>query len=159
MPQIPDVPRARLLLQSYGGWIGPPAIKLGSDTGKLIDGRKRVRAFNELCMPGSPPVLVARNKREAARLLLLAHHVRRAHDLLGDSIPYNVDTAILLRVPPEIAAMLVQHVNRHQGRRHRPRPRRRQEVIDKLRALYLDCLDGHRQLTLADLREVLGDWA
>ena len=158
MPQIPDVARARLLLQNWGGWIGPPVIRLGSDSGRIVDGRKRSRAFYELCLPGKPPTMVARNKREAARLLLLAQHVRRAHDLLGDSIPYNSDTAILLRVPAEVGAALVAHVKRT-GRRKRPRPRRRQEVIDRLRALYQDCIEHGRELSVADLRDVLGDWA
>ena len=158
MPVIPDVARARLLLQSYGGWFGPPVIRMGSATGRVIDGRKRQKAFFECCLPGKPPTLVARNKREAGRLLLLAQHVRRAHDMLGDSIPYNADTAVLLRVPREVAAALVAHVNRS-GRRRRPRPRRRAEVIDRLRNLYIDCIEHGHELKVADLRDVLGDWA
>jgi len=110
-------------------------------------------------MPGSPPELVAPNKREAGRLLLLAQHVRRAHDLLGETIPYDLNTAVLLRVPPEVGASLVAHVRRELTRKPRRAPRRRQEVIDRLRALYLECTQHGHQLTPADLREVLGDWA
>ena len=158
MPLLPDVPRARLLLESFGGWFGPPCIRFESKTGKLLDGRKRWTAFHELCFPGEPPLFIAVDKRSAGRLLLLAQHVDRAHAMLGDSIPYDSNTAAMLRVPPEVGASLVAHVRRSGGKRRAP-PRRRAEVINRLRDLYVECSQHGRVVKTADLREVLGEWA
>lgn len=155
VPFLPDAERARFLIQSFGGWFGPPAFKLGD---VVLDGRKRLIAWKQLAMPEKAPILVARTRREAGRLLVLAHHFDRAHELLQDSIPYNLDTATLLRVPPELAAGLVAHV-RGTRKRRRPAPRRRQEVIDRLRCLYLDTIERGHELRAADLRDVLGEWA
>jgi hypothetical protein len=147
-----------MLFESFGGWFGPPCIRLTNKSGRLLDGRKRWKAWGELCMPGEPPVLIAIDKRAGGRLLLLAHHVDRAYEMLGASIPYDANTAALLRVPPEVGAALVAHVKRT-GRTRRAPPRRREEVIKRLRRLYLDCIEEGHPPTPADLRDVLGEWA
>jgi hypothetical protein len=158
MPFLPDVSHARLLLKDFGGWFGPPCIRLESASGKLLDGRKRWTAWQELAFPDEPPTLVAGNRRDAGRLLVLAQHFERAAQVLGDSIPYDRNTAALLRVPPELGAGLVAQA-RKLHRKPRRVPRRRAEVINRLRRLYLDTIEHGHELKPADLRDVLGDWA
>ena len=154
MPFLPSEERARLLLISYGGWFGGPVVRLDE---QVLDGRMRLAAWHALCFKGDPPTIRSHDQRDAARLLLLAGHVRRAHDLLGDSIFYTIDTAALLRVPPEVGAELVSFAKR----RHRKRPRQRRalDVVRRLKQLYLDCVQGCHELTPADLREILQDWS
>ena len=155
MASIPDVARAKLLLISYGGWFGPPVIRWGN---RLLDGRKRLTAWSDLSKPGDPPTIVATGQRSAARLVLLAGHADRAYEILGESIWYDSTTAALLQVPPEIGSALVaQH--RQAQRKPRKRPRRRAEVVSRLRALYIECIERGHELTPGDLREVLDDWA
>ena len=155
MASIPDVQYAKFLLFSYGGWFGPPLVEW---QGTPIDGRKRLAGWTALSMLGKPPTTVATDLRSAARLVLLAGHADRAYSMLGASIPYDATTAALLRVPPEVGASLVAQ---HRRARRRPRkaPRRREQVVKRLRSLYLECSERGRELKLNDLREVLDDWA
>lgn len=122
----------------------------------MLDGSKRLAAWRFLGFAGEPPTIEPRDRRSCARLLLLAGHVERAHELLGDSIPYDLNTAALLRVPPEVAATLVGHVRRRG--KHRPPPRRRQEVIDRVRELYLRAVEAGEPITPDDLARALGSW-
>lgn len=154
MPFIPTVSRACLLLRNFGGWFGGPVIKQG---GKVIDGRKRLEAWTLLSKPGQPPTVVVRTAREAARLVLLAGHADRAHAMLGESIGYDENTAALLHVPAEVGAALVGYHKRAR-RKRRPAPRRRSEVVNRLRALYFETAERGHEPTLDDLREALGDW-
>jgi hypothetical protein len=160
--RLGSVENAKFLIQNFGGWFGPPAIRAYYAGGEVLDGRLRLQAWRELGRPtsgrGRPPTQLATTSRQAGRLLLLAHHVDRAAALLGDSIPYGPDTAALLHVPPEVGAMLVQHVRRQRAK-PRPAPRRRAVVVRRLRRLLFEVVDDGRQVTAQDLREVLGDWA
>jgi len=154
MQYLPDERRARLLLEAFKGWFGTPVVKLG---GRVLDGRKRLAAWRSLSCHGDPPTISVRETRAAGRLLLLAGHVERCAELLGDSIPYDANTATLLRVPSELGALLVGHVRRR-GRKPTPR-RHRQEVVDRVRELYLRAIEAGEPITPTDLRRALGTWA
>lgn len=154
MACLPDVARARLLVENYRAWFGGPVIRLG---GKVVDGNKRLAAWRALQMTGSVPTLVAKDARDAARLVLLAGHVERAAQMLGDSIPYDINTATTLRVPPEVGAALVAY----QRKRNRPparRSRKRADVVSKVQTLYLRSVEGEC-VRPEDLLDALGDWA
>jgi len=155
MPFLPSVSHANLLLRNFGGWFGGPVIKQG---GKVVDGRKRLSAWQQLSMRGTPPTVIVRTAREAARLVLLAGHTERAYTMLGSTIVYSLDTAALLHVPPEVGAALVAHHHRTRKKRPRPRPRRRSDLVNRLRTLYFETAERGHEPSLQDLRDVLGDW-
>jgi len=72
--------RAREVFRELGTWFGPPCIAHSlpvSDSKCLYDGRVRYDAFAAV-IGGKPPVIVARETRQAARLLALCGHPDRA---------------------------------------------------------------------------------
>lgn len=154
MQVLTDEAAARVMFEAFGCWFGPPIVKL---SGRIIDGRKRLEAWHRLCCTGDPPCVNARTTKAAGRLLLLAGHVERSAELLGDSIPYDANTAVVLRVPPELAALLVGHVKR---RGKKPTPRRSsRDALRRVRELYLRAIEAGEPITPTDLRQALGTWA
>lgn len=155
-----DAAHARALFSAFGGWFGPPTLWLAGSPPVLLDGRKRSEAWHSLGFTSEPPKLIAPNRIEAARVLVLAQHPERARDMLGDAVSYDASIAALLRLPLEQVGPLLALTRRRAPRSASTErtARRRAQVVEDLRRLLADAEEG---CTVGpdELRRTLGPFA
>jgi hypothetical protein len=131
------------------GWFGPPKVMY---RGQVIDGRERAAVADELGLTTAAHTTMARNSRQAARLLIAAGHYDRAAQLgLFPFDPADSKTCLQWAGLDKPAKAIIPR------RVHEPRIRA--QAIDRLKAtLERARARGEDTIPIYDVKEILSRW-
>jgi hypothetical protein len=131
------------------GWFGPPKVMY---RGQLIDGRERSAIADELGLSLTARTTVARNARQAARLLIASGHYARAAQLgLFPFDPNDSKTCLQWAGLDKPAKAIVPK------RTHEPRVRA--QAIDRMKATIARAkARGEDTIPIFDVQEILARW-
>jgi hypothetical protein len=141
-------------------WWGPPVLTF---RGRILDGRARLRAWQELRFAHAPPSYDAPTSRDAARVLFFAQHFDRILtdfpelDLTADNV------AQVLRIEESDASILraVLRRGRYAPRavqQRRCHPQRRDALTQILKLVARAIEDGQQTVPVSDLKRSLRAW-
>ncbi|MGE5736841.1 MAG: hypothetical protein ACM34E_17235 [Acidobacteriota bacterium] len=131
------------------GWFGPPKVMY---RGQLIDGRERATIADEIGLSLTARTTVARNARQAARLLIASGHYERAASLgLFPFDPNDSKTCLQWAGLDKPAKAIIPK------RVHEPRIRA--QAIERLKS----CISranarGEDSIPIFDVQDILARW-
>lgn len=149
-----DSETARMLLEGYRTWFGPPPINWEN---RYIDGRVRFREAVALRIQ-IPPAVKAKTIGDAARLLCLSGHYDRARLLVPAELICAADVGAFCGCPSEVVAAMCRKSRRHMKNVRGYNTARRREAIEGMGRLLRKAEEGMGFVTADEIRKVLAPW-